>query len=127
VAVAAAVATLRFIKKHKLWDHAATLGEEVFLPRLKELEAESKFIGDTRGKGLMIGIEFVKDKKSKKPWPEFVEEVQKACYQKGLITETGGHFSNVIRFLPPIVLTRELAEVGIEIFAESVKEVEAAM
>jgi len=126
VALAAAVAALRFIKKHELWDHAARLGEEVFLPRLKELEDESRFIGDARGKGLMIGIEFVKDKKSKKPWPEFVEEVQKACYQKGLIIETGGHFSNVIRFLPPIVLTKELAEAGIDVFAESVKEVEAA-
>ncbi|MFW9802399.1 MAG: aspartate aminotransferase family protein [Candidatus Thorarchaeota archaeon] len=126
VALAAGVATLRFIKKHRLWNHAARLGEEVFLPRLKELQDECKFIGDARGRGLMIGIEFVKDKKSKKPWPEIVDEVQRACYQKGLITETGGHFSNVVRFLPPVVLTRELAEAGLEIFIESVKEVEAA-
>jgi len=125
VAMAAAVATLRFIKKHKLWDHVARLGEEVFLPRLEELKEGSKYIGDVRGKGMMIGIEFVKDKKSKKPWPEIVREVQEACYQKGLITEVGGHYSNVIRFLSPLVLTKELAETGVEIFAEAVKEVEA--
>ena len=125
VSMAAAVATLRFIKKHKLWDHSTTLGEEVILPRLRELQDESRFIGDIRGKGLMMGIEFVKDKETKKPWPEIVKDIQRVCYQKGLITETGGHFSNVIRFLPPLVLTRELAEKGVDIFIESVEKVEA--
>jgi len=124
VAMAAAVATLRFIKKHRLWEHARKLGEEIFLPRLEELKEESKYIGDVRGRGMMIGIEFVKDKKSKKPWPEIVRQVQKACYEKGLIIEVGGHYSNVVRFLPPLVLTRQLAEIGINIFAESIKEVE---
>lgn len=124
VAMAAAVATLRFIKKYQLWNYVAKLSDEVFFPRLEELKNESKYIGDVRGKGLMIGIEFVKDKKSKKPWPEIVREVQKACYEKGLVTEVGGHYSNVIRFLPPLVLTRKLAETGLDIFAEAVKEVE---
>ena len=126
VAIAASVATLRFIKKHKLWDHAAKLGSQVFIPRLKDLKQESKYIGDVRGKGLMIGVEFVKDKKTKKPWPEIVQDVRRACYEKGLITEVGGHYQNVIRFLPPLVLTKELAETGIDIFAEASKEVEAA-
>jgi diaminobutyrate-2-oxoglutarate transaminase len=125
VAMAAAVATLRFIKRHRLWDHAAKLGEEIFLPRLMELKDESKYIGDVRGRGMMIGIEFVKDKKTKRPWPEIIQKVQKACYEKGLITEVGGHYRNVIRFLPPLVLTKELAETGLDIFAEAVKEVEA--
>jgi diaminobutyrate-2-oxoglutarate transaminase len=126
VAVAAGVATLRFIKKHKLWKHAAKLGEEVFLPRLRELQDESRFIGETRGKGLMLGIEFVQDKDSKKPWTEFAKEIRKACYQRGLIVEIGGHFSNVVRFMPPLVLTKELAEAGLEIFTDSLREVEKA-
>ena len=126
VAIAASVATLRFIKKHKLWNHTAKLGSQVFLPRLEELKQESKYVGDVRGKGLMIGIEFVKDKKTKKPWPEIVQAVRKTCYEKGLITEVGGHYQNVIRFLPPLVLTKQLAETGIDIFAEALKTVEAA-
>lgn len=126
VAVAAAVATIQFIKNHKLWDHAARLGKEVFLTRLKELQDESKFIGDVRGKGMMIGIEFVKHQTNKKPYPEIVKEVHKECYQKGLLTEIGGHYSNVIRFLPPLVLTKDIAEIGVEIFMESVKKVEAS-
>ncbi len=126
VALAAGVATLKFIKKHKLWNHAARLSEEVFLPRLEELKEESRFIGDVRGKGLMLGIEFVKDKKSKKPWTEFAKEIRTACYQRGLIVEIGGHFSNVVRFMPPLVLTKELAEAGLDIFTDSLREVEDA-
>ena len=126
VAMAAAVATLRFIKRHRLWDHAAELGREVFLPRLEELKEENECIGDVRGMGLMIGVEFVKDKKSKKPRPEIARGVQKACYEKGLITEVGGHYQNVIRFLPPLILTKELAESGVDIFAEAAEEVETA-
>jgi diaminobutyrate-2-oxoglutarate transaminase len=126
VAVAAGVAALRFIKKHKLWKYAAELGEDVFLPRLQELQEDSKFIGDTRGKGLMLGAEFVMDKKTKRPWTEFAKDVRKACYQRGLIVEIGGHFSNVVRFMPPLVITRELAEAGLEIFADAVREVEDA-
>ena len=126
VAVAAGVATLRFIKKHKLWKYAARLGEDVFLPRLREIQDESRFIGDTRGKGLMLGAEFVMDKKTKRPWTEFAKDIRKACYQRGLIVEIGGHFSNVVRFMPPLVITRELAEAGLEIFADAVREVEDA-
>ncbi|MFW9983085.1 MAG: diaminobutyrate--2-oxoglutarate transaminase, partial [Candidatus Thorarchaeota archaeon] len=47
-----------------------------------------------------------------------------ACYQRGLIVEIGGHFSNVVRFMPPLVITKELAEAGLDIFTEAVKEVE---
>ncbi len=126
VALAAGVATLKFIKKHKLWNYAARLSEEVFFPRLEELKEESRFIGDVRGKGLMLGIEFVKDKKSKKPWTEFAKEIRTACYQRGLIVEIGGHFSNVVRFMPPLVLTKELAEAGLDIFTDSLREVEDA-
>lgn len=70
--------------------------------------------------------EIRKRQEKQKPRPEIVRDVQKACYEKGLITETGGHYYNVIRFLPPLVLTKELAETGIDIFAEAVKEVEAS-
>jgi len=126
VALAAGVATLRFIKKHKLWKYAARLGEELFLPWLKDMEDECKFIGDARGKGLMLGVEFVKSKDTKTPWTEFAKEVRTACFKRGLIVEIGGHFSNVVRFMPPLVLTQEIAEAGLEIFEDAVKQVEDA-
>ena len=125
VSLAAGVAALRFTKKHKLWKNAARLGEEVFLPWLKDLEEERKFIGDARGKGLMLGAEFVKNKDTKEPWTEFAKAVRTACFKRGLIVEIGGHFSNVVRFMPPLVITQELAEAGLEIFSDAVEEVES--
>ncbi|RIE03253.1 aminotransferase class III-fold pyridoxal phosphate-dependent enzyme [Cohnella faecalis] len=75
------------------------------------------------GQGLMLGIEIVKDKHTKEPWPELVKEIRTACYKKGLLVEVGGHFSNVVRFLPPLVVTKELAEKGLGIFIEALESV----
>jgi diaminobutyrate-2-oxoglutarate transaminase len=91
---------------------------------LEEIEKDSAIVGDSRGKGLMLGIELVKDKSSKEPAPEFTQKVRTVCHQRGLLVEIGGHYSNVVRFLPPLVLTEELAKKGIEIFADAIKEVE---
>ena len=91
---------------------------------LKKIEAESPIIGESRGKGLMLGVEFVKDKVNKKPAPEFASRIRTLCHQKGVCIEIGGHYFNVARFLPPLIITEELAKKGIEIFAESVKELE---
>jgi diaminobutyrate-2-oxoglutarate transaminase len=120
VSMAAGFAALNFMEKYDLPGHALKLGDHM-LRRLKEIEAKSRYIGDVRGRGLMIGIEFVKDKKTKEPGEEIARDVRKKCYPRGLIVELGGHYNNVIRFLPPLVLTRELADKGLDIFAEAVR------
>lgn len=91
---------------------------------LKEIEKDSKIIGEARGKGLMLGVELVKDKATKEPAPGLTNHVRTLCHQHGLLVEIGGHFSNVIRFLPPLVLTEELALKGIEIFEDAIKKTE---
>lgn len=126
VAMAAGFAALNFMEKNHLPEHAATLGRQM-LKRLEEIKERSKYIGDVRGRGLMIGIEFVKDKRTKAPAEEVARDVRKRCYLKGLIVELGGHYNNVVRFLPPLVLTKDLAERGIGIFAEAVRENEREM
>jgi diaminobutyrate-2-oxoglutarate transaminase len=123
VSMAAGFAALNYMEKHDLPGHALKLGAHM-LKRLKEIEGKSKYIGDVRGRGLMIGIEFVRDKKTKEPAEDIARDVRKLCYPKGLIVELGGHYNNVVRFLPPLVLTQELADKGIDIFAEAVKESE---
>jgi tetratricopeptide (TPR) repeat protein len=80
-------------------------------------------VGAVRGKGLMLGVEFVKDKATKEPAPEVATKVRARCLRHGLLMEIGGHYSNVARFLPPLVVTTDLARKGIEIFAEAVREV----
>ena len=71
----------------------------------------------------MIGVEFVKDRATKERLgPRSIG--RSSCHRRGVLVEIGGHYSNVVRFLPPLVITREMALRGVAVFAESVSEVE---
>jgi diaminobutyrate-2-oxoglutarate transaminase len=123
LAMAAGAAGLRFMKENNLPGHSAKLGE-IMLRRLKEAEEERLYIGEARGVGLMIGVEFVKDKETKEPWPEMASDVRTECFKRGVIVELGGHYNNVVRFLPPLVLTQELADSGLDAFVDAVTTLE---
>ncbi len=123
IAYAAGAAAIEFMLETDLADHALKLGERM-LGRLRDLERDSRIVGEARGKGLMLGVELVEDKETKAPAPELARRVRTECHRRGLLIEIGGHYNNVARFLPPLVLTDELAEKGVEIFAEAVREVE---
>jgi len=126
LAYAAGAAAIDFMVKNKLADHALRLGGSM-LSMLKEVEKDSRIVGEARGKGLMLGVEFVNDKATKEPAPELATRVRTLCHRRGLLTEIGGHYSNVARFLPPLVITEELAQRGIQIFADSVRESEKSL
>jgi diaminobutyrate-2-oxoglutarate transaminase len=126
VAMAAGAAALKFTLENDLPGHAGRLGE-LAMTSLREAAKELPGVGEVRGKGLMIGIELVRDEHTKEPWRELADEVRRACVQKGLIIELGGHFGNVARLLPPLVLTRELLLRGVEIFCESLRETEQTL
>jgi len=123
IAFAAGAAAIAFMRQHALAEHAARLGG-VVLGMLKQLEHESDIVGEARGKGLMLGVEFVTDKATKEPAPELAAKARTLCHQRGVLIEIGGHYFNVARFLPPLVITEELARKGVEIFVESVREIE---
>ncbi len=123
IAFAAGVAAIKFIRDNNLPEHALNLGNKV-LSILKEAERESKIVGDARGKGLMLGIEFVIDKKKKTPNSEIAKKVRTLCHKKGVLIEIGGHYGNVARFLPPLIITEELMLKGVEIFLEVIKKIE---
>ncbi len=126
IAYSAGAATLRFMGENNLAEHSSSLGEKM-LSWLKEIEKDSSIVGEARGRGLMLGIELVMDKASKKPAPDLAQKVRTICHQHGLLVEIGGHYSNVVRFLPPLVLTEELAKKGIEIFADSIRKAEKTL
>lgn len=126
IAYTAGRAALRFMIENNLAGHSLKLGEKM-LSRLKEIEKDSSVVGEARGMGLMLGIEMVKDKESKEPAPDLARKVRTECHQHGLLVEVGGHYANVVRFLPPLVLTEELAKKGMEIFADSITAVEKAL
>jgi diaminobutyrate-2-oxoglutarate transaminase len=126
VAMAAGLAAIEFMLQVDLPAHASALGE-LTLDLLREAQPTLPCVGDVRGKGLMIGIELVKDRDSKEPWSEMAARVRTECFKRGVVIEVGGHFSNVARFLPPLVITRELMLRGVEIFVESVRAAEEAL
>ncbi len=123
LACVAGLAALDFTQQNHLVERAAREGAHM-LNRLKELEKDSKIIGDVRGKGLMVAAEFVKDKKKKTPDTESVRKIQTKCLERGVLVWKAGHWPNVIRFLPPLVITREHIDKGLDVFCEVVKEVE---
>ncbi len=122
-AMATGLAGIEYMEKNNLLSHTNKMGERI-MGYLKDLEEEAKTIGEVRGKGLMIGVEFIRDKETKEPNKEIVQEIQKECFKKGVIVWKAGHYSNVIRFLPPLVITKELIDKAMEIFSEVTKKKE---
>jgi 4-aminobutyrate aminotransferase len=118
---AAARAVIDVIKEEKLLENAAKQGAYT-MKRLEELKARSEIVGDVRGKGLMIGLEIVEDKKSKKPAPEKVKEIMMRSWKRGVAVITCG--ISTIRIAPPLVITRELVDSALDIIEDTVKEVE---
>jgi diaminobutyrate-2-oxoglutarate transaminase len=126
VAMAAGFAAIEFMQEVDLSSHAARLGE-LTLELLREAQHTLPSVGDVRGRGLMIGIELVRDRDTKQPWPEMAAQIRTECFHRGVIIEVGGHYGNVARFLPPLVISRKLMLTGVEIFVESVRAAENAL
>lgn len=115
LSIAAAASALGFAKRHHIREYVKKMGKDI-LGNLKYLQKKSRFIGDVRGCGLMLGIEYVKNKKTKTPFPGIVNTLRKRCCENGLLVEVGGHYGNVVRFLPPLVITENIAQNALEIF-----------
>lgn len=123
VSCAAALAVLDVIEQEKLLENARTQGDYI-MKRLNEMMADHPMMGDVRGKGLMVGIELVKDKYTKEYAKKETEEVMMKCFKKGVALVNCG--INVIRLMPPLTITRDLVDASLEIFEESLSEIESA-
>ena len=119
--IAAALKTIEIMERDDLAGRSCEIGEKVS-KRFNEWKEKYPVIGDVRGLGGMIGLEFVKDQESKEPYPEFSAAVIKGCAQKGLMIEGAGTYGNVIRFLAPLVMTDEQLEAGLDIYESVIKE-----
>jgi 4-aminobutyrate aminotransferase len=85
---------------------------------LRRIAQKHDCVGDVRGLGMMLGVEFVAGSGSRDAAPELRDRVEMECYKRGLILLGAGH--NTIRWSPPLILTRENADVALEIFDEAV-------
>ncbi len=118
VSCAAALATIDLMEQEDLSARAARVGEKI-VGRLQELQQKYPQIGDIRGLGSMVALELVKDPVTKEPHKEAVPAIVQECFKRGLLTMGAGIFGNVIRFLPPLVITDDQLETGLNIFEES--------
>ena len=89
---------------------------------LKGLMAKHRLIGDVRGRGLMIGVELVRDRTTKERAIEERDAVVNEAFSRGLLLLGAG--KNAVRFSPPLVITREQADIAVQIFDESLSAVE---
>ena len=113
VACAAALGAIETMRAQDLAGRARHI-ESIMAPRLGELAQKFDAIGDVRGRGAMIAIELVSDS-AKTPNSALTAAVAAACHREGLITLTAGTFGNVLRFLPPLVISDELLTEGLDI------------
>jgi 4-aminobutyrate aminotransferase len=118
VSCAAALATLEVIRDEGLLENARLRGAYM-LEQLRELQAETPIIGEVRGVGLMIAVEFVRPG-SKEPGSEAAHRILQRSLDAGLLTYPCGHWSQTIRLIPPLTVTREQAEEGLDVFRKSV-------
>ncbi len=118
VACAAAVATLKVLEDEHLIQNAAERGREL-LSRLKESKERYPFIGDVRGRGLMAAVEFTENGR---PSPARAKAVIKAAAERKLLLLSCGTYSNIIRWIPPLIVTKEQLMEGLSLFEEALEE-----
>jgi len=126
LAAVAALEALRILQSPGFMDRARAIEakvREVFEPLREEVPA----LGDVRGLGAMMALEFVKDPETKEPWPEFVLELVRRNAERGVITIRAGLYSNVLRFLPPLDIPMDMLEEALQVVADNVREVYARL
>jgi 4-aminobutyrate aminotransferase/(S)-3-amino-2-methylpropionate transaminase len=115
IACAAALGAIETMRADDLLGRARTLGG-VLRSRLTALAAKYPVVGDVRGRGLMQAVELVSDPAAKTPDAKLTGMLNAACHRAGLLTLTCGSFGNVLRFLPPLVISEQLLDEGLSIF-----------
>ena len=114
----AGLSAMKLADKLDIKSHIDLIGK-LINKRLQNIEKKFNLIGEIRVRGMMFGIEYVKDKETKEPNPELARKIRQLCYENGLLIEIGGYYNNVVRFLPPLVITEKIANNGLDIFEKA--------
>jgi 4-aminobutyrate aminotransferase len=116
VCIAAALATLDVLEREGV-KNAASVGAHI-MQRLSTWPEKHGIVGDVRGRGLMIGVEIVKDKENKTPDAAMRDRIVEMAFERGVLFLGAG--PNSIRISPPLVVSREEADVAIDILEECI-------
>lgn len=120
LACTSALKVIEIMERDQLDKRACEISEIAF-NRFGQWKKKFDVIGDVRGIGAMIGIEFIKDPKTKEANPGLVSQIVAVAAQNGLIIESAGIYGNVIRFLAPLVMTDDQLEAGLNIFEKAIE------
>jgi 4-aminobutyrate aminotransferase len=122
ISTAAGNAVLDYLLDHDLQANAARVGA-ILLDGLRAAARDSAIVGEVRGKGLMLAVEFVRPG-TREPDPVATNRVFEECKRGGLLVGKGGLYGNVLRMGPPLTLTEEEAREGLEILVAAISTVE---
>jgi 4-aminobutyrate aminotransferase-like enzyme len=115
------VAVIEIMEREKLEDNSLRMGK-LMKSRLEQMQEKCPYIGDVRGSGLVMGVELVKDKKTKEPAPDLTKKLIDVTAQNGLLIGSVGIYGNVIRVAPPLVITEAEAHESLDIFEKSLAQ-----
>ena len=118
IALAGALGAIETIEKDELVKSAKHI-ESIMLPRLQNMAKQHNLIGDVRGRGAMIAIEIVKPGTTT-PDPDVTTKIVKSCHAEGVLVLTAGTYGNVLRFLPPLVISDELLNEGLDVLEKAI-------
>jgi 4-aminobutyrate aminotransferase / (S)-3-amino-2-methylpropionate transaminase / 5-aminovalerate transaminase len=121
VSCAAALANIEVMQQENLPARAAETGAYA-MKKLRELQKEHQLIGEVRGAGLMIGVELVRDEKLT-PANTEAEAVRDSLLKQGVLVGVGGIYGNVVRFQPPLIITKDQIDQALSLFANALAEV----
>jgi len=119
----AAKATIEFIEEEKLLENCDTVGNYL-RGKLDELQSKYPLIGDVRGKGLMLGLELVKDRQTKEPAPEATSQLLERTREHGLLIGKGGLYGNVIRLSPMLNIAKTDVDEAVRVLEQSLGEIQ---
>jgi 4-aminobutyrate aminotransferase len=122
VAIASALATLDVIEKENLLENSTNVGNHM-VKRMADWPAKYKVVGDVRGRGLMIGVEIVKDKATKEYGAAERDRIVEAAFERGVLFLGCG--PSTIRICPALVVTKEEADVAVDVLEECIKQIGA--
>lgn len=124
LALAVGAESIRLLKEEDLIARAARRGSKL-LHRFEELRSAHASIGQVRGRGFMIGVEFVRPGPAREPWGDRAKAMRREMFQRGLLMHTCGPHDQVLRYIAPLVIEDELIDRGFAVFEESLTALDA--
>ncbi|RXT08762.1 4-aminobutyrate--2-oxoglutarate transaminase [Ammoniphilus sp. CFH 90114] len=122
VSCAAGLAVLEVLEEERLVERARVIGEKM-TNKFLEMQEKYPIIGDVRGLGAMCAMELVKDRQTKEPAKEETAQIVSESWKNGLFSLSAGMYGNVLRFLPPLVITDHQLDEGLQILEETIAKV----